>query len=88
MHSGTYALKPSLPAVGGNEGVGEVTEVGSEVQNINTGDHVVLRADQCLGSSSVFSINYQLSNTYCEQYNDTWFLSSGTSPGTDRWVDQ
>lgn len=54
MHSGTYALKPSLPAVGGNEGVGEVTEVGSEVQNINTGDHVVLRADQCLGSPTIF----------------------------------
>ncbi|KAL9980556.1 hypothetical protein ACROYT_G009158 [Oculina patagonica] len=47
---GTYALKPSLPAVGGNEGVGEVTEVGSEVQNLSTGDHVVLQADQCLGS--------------------------------------
>lgn len=47
---GVYALKPALPAVGGNEGVGEVTEVGSEVQDLNTGDHVVLRADQCLGS--------------------------------------
>lgn len=53
-HSGTYALKPSLPAVGGNEGVGEVTEVGSEVQNLSTGDHVVLRADQCLGSPGRF----------------------------------
>lgn len=47
---GVYALKPSLPAVGGNEGVGEVTEVGSEVQGLNAGDHVVLRAEQCLGS--------------------------------------
>ncbi|KAJ7374133.1 hypothetical protein OS493_009470 [Desmophyllum pertusum] len=47
---GTYALKPSLPAVGGNEGVGEVTEVGSDVQSVRAGDQVVLRAEQCLGS--------------------------------------
>ena len=52
--SGVYALKPSLPAVGGNEGVGEVTEVGSEVQGLNAGDHVVLRAEQCLGTSDTF----------------------------------
>ena len=48
--SGVYALRPALPAVGGNEGVGEITEVGSEVQGLNTGDHVVLRAEQCLGT--------------------------------------
>lgn len=47
-------MKPALPAVGGNEGVGEVTEVGSEVQGLNTGDHVVLRADLCLGSDGTF----------------------------------
>lgn len=42
-------MKPSLPAVGGNEGVGEVTEVGSDVQSVRAGDQVVLRAEQCLG---------------------------------------
>lgn len=47
---GTYPLKPSLPAVGGNEGVGEVIETGKDVQNLNTGDQVILRSDQCLGS--------------------------------------
>ena len=50
-------MKPALPAVGGNEGVGEVTEVGSEVQDLNAGDHVVLRADQCLGTSGTFPID-------------------------------
>ena len=54
--SGVYALKPTLPAVGGNEGVGEITEVGSEVQNLSAGDHVVLRADHCLGSSGTFPL--------------------------------
>ena len=49
-------MKPALPAVGGNEGVGEVTEVGNEVQDLNTGDHVVLRADQCLGTDGTFPI--------------------------------
>ena len=47
--TGTYPLKPSLPAVGGNEGVGEVIETGKDVQNLNTGDQVILRSDQCLG---------------------------------------
>ena len=47
--TGTYPLKPSLPAVGGNEGVGDVIETGKDVQNLNTGDQVILRADQCLG---------------------------------------
>ena len=54
--SGIYALKPALPAVGGNEGVGEVTEVGSEVQGLDTGDRVVLRAEQCLGTGGTFPL--------------------------------
>lgn len=47
--TGTYGIKPPLPAVGGNEGVGEVTEVGSEVKSLRAGDQVVLRADLSLG---------------------------------------
>lgn len=31
---GTYPLKPSLPAIGGNEGVAEVLEVGSQVRSL------------------------------------------------------
>ena len=54
--SGVYALKPTLPAVGGNEGVGEVTEVGSEVHGLSAGDHVVLRAEQCLGIGGTFPL--------------------------------
>ena len=51
MHfvTGTYGIKPPLSAVGGNEGVGEVTEVGSEVKSLRSGDQVVLRADLSLG---------------------------------------
>ncbi|XP_033231355.1 enoyl-[acyl-carrier-protein] reductase, mitochondrial [Belonocnema kinseyi] len=38
---GKYPSKPPLPAVPGNEGVGEVIEVGSSVQNLKIGDRVV-----------------------------------------------
>ena len=39
--AGVYGMKASLPAVGGSEGVGVVTEVGGEVDNIVEGDWVV-----------------------------------------------
>lgn len=38
---GTYALLSDLPAVGGNEGVGEVIEVGSHVTSLKPGDWVI-----------------------------------------------
>ncbi|GMH33141.1 hypothetical protein BSKO_00975 [Bryopsis sp. KO-2023] len=38
---GTYPLKPELPAVAGNEGVAEVTEVGNEVENLKIGEWAV-----------------------------------------------
>lgn len=47
---GTYAILPDLPAVGGNEGVGQVLEVGSQVQTVKVGDWVIPR-DAGLGES-------------------------------------
>ncbi|XP_030637837.1 enoyl-[acyl-carrier-protein] reductase, mitochondrial isoform X2 [Chanos chanos] len=41
MVQGTYAILPDLPAVGGNEGVGKVVEVGSEVRRLKVGDWVI-----------------------------------------------
>ncbi|XP_067386879.1 enoyl-[acyl-carrier-protein] reductase, mitochondrial isoform X1 [Emydura macquarii macquarii] len=41
MIQGTYAILPDLPAVGGNEGVGQVVEVGSHVTSVKPGDWVV-----------------------------------------------
>jgi len=38
---GTYPIKPVLPAVGGNEGVAEVVEVGEAVRGLNVGDRVI-----------------------------------------------
>lgn len=38
---GKYPSKPALPAVPGNEGVGQVVEIGSNVNNVQEGDHVV-----------------------------------------------
>lgn len=39
--AGTYAIVSPLPAVGGNEGVGEVLEVGSRVAALKPGDWVI-----------------------------------------------
>lgn len=38
---GKYPSKPPLPAVPGNEGVGEIVAVGSNVRNLCVGDRVV-----------------------------------------------
>jgi len=42
---GVYAIKPPLPSIPGNEGVGEVTSVGSKVTDLKTGDRVLPRAN-------------------------------------------
>lgn len=42
---GVYAIKPPLPSIPGNEGVGEVTSVGSKVTALKTGDRVLPRAN-------------------------------------------
>ncbi|NWX89795.1 MECR protein, partial [Nothoprocta pentlandii] len=49
MIQGTYALLPELPAVGGNEGVGQVLGVGRRVTSVTPGDWV-LPADAGLGT--------------------------------------
>lgn len=38
---GSYGVLPALPAVGGNEGVGEVTAVGAAVAGLAVGDWAV-----------------------------------------------
>ncbi|XP_048882268.1 enoyl-[acyl-carrier-protein] reductase, mitochondrial [Brienomyrus brachyistius] len=49
MVQGTYAILPDLPAVGGNEGVGQVLEVGRQVTSLKPGDWVIPR-DAGLGT--------------------------------------
>uniref|UniRef100_A0AAY4BZV1 Enoyl-[acyl-carrier-protein] reductase, mitochondrial n=1 Tax=Denticeps clupeoides TaxID=299321 RepID=A0AAY4BZV1_9TELE len=41
MIQGTYPILPEFPAVGGNEGVGDVLEVGHEVTSLSAGDWVI-----------------------------------------------
>jgi len=41
MVEGSYDILPSLPAVGGNEGVAKVTGVGSAVKDLSVGDWVI-----------------------------------------------
>ncbi|XP_051920467.1 enoyl-[acyl-carrier-protein] reductase, mitochondrial [Hippocampus zosterae] len=49
MIQGTYAILPQLPAVGGNEGVAQVVEVGGQVASLQIGDWVIPR-DAGLGT--------------------------------------
>uniref|UniRef100_A0A7N8WVC9 Enoyl-[acyl-carrier-protein] reductase, mitochondrial n=1 Tax=Mastacembelus armatus TaxID=205130 RepID=A0A7N8WVC9_9TELE len=49
MIQGTYAILPDLPAVGGNEGVAQVVEVGHQVKSLKIGDWVIQR-DPGLGT--------------------------------------
>lgn len=41
MFTGTYAILPDLPAVGGNEGVAQIVEIGSKVKSLKLGDWVI-----------------------------------------------
>ncbi|KFM63094.1 Trans-2-enoyl-CoA reductase, mitochondrial, partial [Stegodyphus mimosarum] len=41
MIQGKYAVKPELPAIGGNEGVAEILKVGSSVKNLKVGSWVI-----------------------------------------------
>ncbi|KAK7501847.1 hypothetical protein BaRGS_00006933 [Batillaria attramentaria] len=41
MITGTYFVRPQLPAVAGNEGVGQVMEIGTEVERFRPGDWVI-----------------------------------------------
>lgn len=38
---GSYGILPEVPAVGGNEGVGEIMAVGSAVKELTVGDWAV-----------------------------------------------
>jgi mitochondrial enoyl-[acyl-carrier protein] reductase / trans-2-enoyl-CoA reductase len=42
MMRGEYGIRPELPAVGGNEGMGRVAAVGEGVTHLNVGDRVSL----------------------------------------------
>ena len=40
--TGEYGMLPDLPAIGGNEGVGRIVDLGSEVHGLSVGDLVLL----------------------------------------------
>jgi trans-2-enoyl-CoA reductase len=41
MIQGVYGIKPKLPAIGGNEGVGVIEKVGKNVKKLQKGDRVI-----------------------------------------------
>lgn len=61
--AGTYPEKSVLPAVGGNEGVAMVREVGGAVKNLCPGDHVIpalAGIGKCMWSSNCSCIYTRL----------------------------
>lgn len=64
--AGNYGLLPELPAVGGNEGVGQVLAVGSSVTTLKPGDWVIPASaglgkfSQVPAASSSFQILFHL----------------------------
>ncbi|RUS91850.1 hypothetical protein EGW08_000421 [Elysia chlorotica] len=46
---GTYFVQPPLPAIMGNEGVGEIVDVGTDVKGLNPGDWII-PADTAFGT--------------------------------------
>lgn len=43
ISTGTYAILPDLPSIGGNEGVGEIIDIGKQVKSLKAGDWVIPR---------------------------------------------
>lgn len=60
---GNYGLLPKLPAVGGNEGVGQVVAVGSSVTGVKPGDWVI-PANAGLGKFLQVSAAFRCSGLY------------------------
>ena len=47
---GAFPIRPSLPSVAGNEGVGRVLALGSGVEHLKIGDHVLISTASAGGS--------------------------------------
>ncbi|XP_023256865.1 enoyl-[acyl-carrier-protein] reductase, mitochondrial [Seriola lalandi dorsalis] len=75
MIQGTYAILPDLPAVGGNEGVAQVVEVGSLVNSLKTGDWVIPK-DAGLGTWRTEAVLAE--NDVISLPNDIPLLSAAT----------
>ncbi|KAK5861917.1 hypothetical protein PBY51_017355 [Eleginops maclovinus] len=75
MIQGTYAILPDLPAVGGNEGVAQVVEVGHQVTSLKTGDWVIPK-DAGLGTWRTEAVLAE--NDVISLPNDIPMLSAAT----------
>uniref|UniRef100_A0A3P8S7C5 Enoyl-[acyl-carrier-protein] reductase, mitochondrial n=1 Tax=Amphiprion percula TaxID=161767 RepID=A0A3P8S7C5_AMPPE len=75
MIQGTYAILPDLPAVGGNEGVAQVIEVGSQVKSLKAGDWVIPK-DAGLGTWRTEAVLAE--NDVISLPNDIPLLSAAT----------
>ncbi|XP_048414003.2 enoyl-[acyl-carrier-protein] reductase, mitochondrial [Stegostoma tigrinum] len=75
MVQGTYPILPDLPAVGGNEGVGQILEVGSKVTNLKPGDWVI-PSDAGLGTWRLEAVGNM--NSFSKVSNNLPLLCAAT----------
>ena len=75
MVEGTYFIRPPLPAIVGNEGVGEVVEVGKAVKNLCVGDWVN-PADSGWGTWRTYAVSKE--NQLSKVANDVPALGAAT----------
>ncbi|CAL8339541.1 unnamed protein product [Gadus morhua 'NCC'] len=75
MVQGTYAFLPELPAVGGNEGVAQVVEVGCQVTTLKPGDWVIPK-DAGLGTWRTAAVVSE--NSLIQLPSDIPLLSAAT----------
>ncbi|XP_059166178.1 enoyl-[acyl-carrier-protein] reductase, mitochondrial-like [Physella acuta] len=75
MMEGTYFVQPSLPAVMGNEGIGQIVETGPEVKGLQVGD-MVIPADTAWGTWQTYKISHD--EDVLKLPNDISVLSAAT----------
>ncbi|XP_052088948.1 enoyl-[acyl-carrier-protein] reductase, mitochondrial-like [Mytilus californianus] len=75
MIEGTYHIRPKLPSIVGNEGVGEVVEIGKNVKNMKAGDWVI-PAEPAWGTWRQLAVTKE--NLLLKIDNDIPLLSAAT----------
>ena len=78
---GSYGVLPALPAVGGNEGVGEVTAVGKSVTGLSVGDWAVPMPAAGFGTWRNVAKTDVVRSGFLAARSHFISLSSGTSGG-------
>ncbi len=90
---GIYALRPPLPTVIGNEGVGSVLAVGSGVENVKVSDRVLAplssftwRERMVVSADGLFALPRDVLSEYVDLKPGEWVVQNSANSGVGRWV--